>query len=148
MKAHAWLWFGIGGAIFAAAVNILSKTALKATDVFVALSLQSLLMLATLVTAATVMGRWDKVREMPGWAAWLLVASGVAGGLSWTFGYQCLQMADVSKATQVDKLSTVFALFMAVVFLKERPSVTNWIGVALILAGAVCVSVTKTASGK
>ena len=148
MKAYAWLWFGIGGAFFAATVNILSKKALKATDVFVALSLQSLLMFATLLTTATVLGRWGHLREMPRWAVGLIVLSGIAGGLSWAFGYTCLQLTDVTRATQVDKLSTVFALFAAVVFLKERPSATNWTGVALILVGAVLVSYTKAAAKK
>ena len=146
MGNHKWLAFALLGAAFAAAVSVLSKAALKASDVFVALSLQALLMLATLLVAATVMGRWSAVRDMPRWAVGLIVLSGVAGGLSWTFGYQALQLSDVTRAGPIDKLSTVFAVVLAVAFLRERPSALNWAGVVLMLVGAYCVA--HTAGGK
>lgn len=141
MNGLAWFWFALAGAAFAGLVSVLSKSALKATDVFAALCLQSLLMLVTLVAATTVMGRWGQFRQMPRSAIGLLLLSGVAGGLAWTFGYQALQMSAISKAAQIDKLSTVIALLLAVLFLKERPTVTNWVGIALMVAGAVCVSI-------
>ena len=140
MGDYKWVVFGLVGAGFAAVVNVLSKSALKATDVFVALSLQSLLMLTTLCVSVTIMGRWGAVREMPRWAAGLIVLSGIAGGLSWTFGYQALQLSNVARAGTLDKLSIAFAVCLAVVFLKERPSLLNWVGILLMLAGAYCVA--------
>ncbi len=140
MGDYKWVLFGLLGAGFAAVVSVLSKSALRATDVFVALSLQSLLMLATLLASVTIMGRWGAVREMPRWAVGLIVLSGIAGGLSWTFGYQALKLSDVARAGVVDKLSIAFAVVLAVVFLRERPSPLNWIGIVLMLAGAYCVA--------
>jgi transporter family protein len=140
MGDYKWVVFGLAGAGFAAIVNVLSKSALKATDVFVALSLQSLLMLTTLCVSVSVMGRWGAVRELPRWAVGMLVLSGVAGGLSWTFGYQALQLSNVAKAGTIDKLSIAFAVCLAVVFLKERPSLLNWVGIALMLVGAYCAA--------
>ncbi len=140
MGDHKWLVFGLLGAAFAAVVSVLSKSALKASDVFVALCLQSLLMLATLVVSVTVMGRWSAARAMPRWAVGLIVLSGIAGGLSWTFGYQALQLSSVAKAGPIDKLSTAIAILLAVAFLRERPSALNWGGIVLMLIGAYCVS--------
>ncbi len=140
MGEYKWVVFGLAGAGFAAVVNVLSKSALKASDVFVALCLQSLLMLATLVVSVTIMGRWPAVRAMPRWAVGLLVLSGIAGGLSWTFGYQALQLSSVARAGTLDKLSTAFAIGLAVVFLRERPSLLNWAGIVLMIVGAFCVT--------
>ena len=140
MGEYKWVVFGLAGAAFAAVVNVLSKSALKATDVFVALSLQALLMLTTLCVTVTVMGRWGHVREMPRWAVGLIMLSGVAGGLAWTFGYQALQLSNVAKAGTVDKLSLAFAVVLAIVFLKERPSPLNWAGIVLMVVGAYCVA--------
>ena len=145
MGDYKWLVFALVGAAFAAVVNVLSKSALKATDVFVALCLQSLLMLATLAVSVTVMGRWSAVRAMPRWAVGLIVLSGIAGGLSWTFGYQALQLSDVSRAGPIDKLSVTFAVVLAVVFLRERPTALNWAGIVLMVVGAYCVSHTTGA---
>ena len=140
MAEYKWVMFGLLGAAFAAVVSVLSKSALKATDVFVALSLQSLMMLTTLCVSVTIMGRWGAVREMPRWAVGLIVLSGIAGGLSWTFGYQALQLSDVARAGTIDKMSIAIALVLAVVFLKERPSALNWIGITLMVVGAFCVA--------
>ena len=60
--------------------------------------------------------------------------------MSWTFGYQALQLSNVVKAGTVDKLSVVFAILLAILFLKERPSALNWAGVGLVLVGVYCIA--------
>ncbi|HEX8325038.1 MAG TPA: EamA family transporter [Tepidisphaeraceae bacterium] len=140
MSQYRWLIFALLGAVFAAIVNVLSKKALARTDATLAITLQSLLMLTTLAILTTAFGGWSKLGDTPKWALGLLVLSGIAAGMSWFFGYQALQMTDVSKATTVDRLSLLFAVLLAVVFLRERPSALNWTGIALMLIGAVCVA--------
>jgi transporter family protein len=43
----------------------------------------------------------------------------------------------------IDKLSVVLVALFAFVFLGERPSVSGWLGIALIAAGAVLLAVKK-----
>lgn len=140
MPNSRWLVYALLGALFAAIVNLLSKKALRDTDASLAITLQSLVMLTTLVILTSVFGGWSKLPALPSTTFLLLAASGVGAGLSWYFGYHALQLTDVSKATTVDRLSLLFAVVLAVIFLKERPSGLNWTGVALMLAGAVCVA--------
>ena len=140
MGEYKWVMFGVLGAVCAAVVNVMSKKALDVADVFVALSLQSLLMLVTLCVSVTIMGRWGHLREMPRWAVGTVLLSGIAGGLSWTFGYQALQLSSVAKAGTIDKMSVAVAVLLAVVFLKERPTLLNWMGIGLMLVGAFCVA--------
>ena len=69
------------------------------------------------------------------------VLTGVCGGLSWIFVFRAIQLADVSKVAPIDKLSMPLAIVLAVVILGERPTTVNWLGVALIVAGAYLATI-------
>lgn len=140
MQQYAWLVFALLGALFAAIVNVVSKKALEATDYTIALCIQVLLMVLTLLALATLMHRWPKLGQTPRWAMLALAGSGVAAGLSWFFGYHALQLSHVAKTAPIDKLSMPLAVLMAAVFLRERPSGLNWIGIVIMLVGAACVA--------
>jgi transporter family protein len=66
-----------------------------------------------------------------------LVLSGIATGLSWLCYYRALQLGPASKVAPVDKLSVVFAIFLAVVFLGEKMSWQVVVGGSLIALGSV-----------
>ena len=66
----------------------------------------------------------------------MVVASGIAGGLSWIFAFRAIQIADVSKVAPIDKLSLPLGILFAVAILGERPTLVNWIGIALVVVGA------------
>jgi EamA-like transporter family protein len=47
---------------------------------------------------------------------------------------------DASRVAPIDKLSLVLVAVFGVIFLGERLSIANWVGVALIAAGALLVA--------
>jgi len=69
-----------------------------------------------------------------------LVLSGIATGLSWLCYFRALQLGDVTRVASIDKLGLVFAILLAVVFLRERLSWLQWGGVVLIVIGTLAVS--------
>ena len=70
--------------------------------------------------------------------SWLfLILSGVATGVSWLCYYRALQMGTVSKVVPIDKLSVVFTLILAFIFLHEKLTVKSAIGAVLITAGTL-----------
>lgn len=69
-----------------------------------------------------------------------LVLSGIATGMSWLCYFRALQLGEASRVAPVDKLSVVFAIFLAVLFLGEKLTWQHWIGGALIVAGAVVIA--------
>ena len=140
---YRWLVYALLGALFAAVTNVLSKPALDSLDVAVANSIRAAIMLLVLVLAATLQGRWWTLAVSPNKAIVLITLAGVAAAMSWLFGYQALKLASVSKTYPIDKLSVVMAVIFAVIFLKERPSLTNWIGIAVMVAGAYLVTKPK-----
>ena len=135
-----WILYALLGALFAAVTNVLSKPALEDLDVAVANAVRAGIMLGVLATVATVQGRWWTLAVSPRRGLVLIVLAGVAAAASWLFGYRALQLASVSKSYPIDKLSAAFAVVLAVAFLGERPSLTNWIGIAVMIAGGYLVT--------
>lgn len=70
--------------------------------------------------------------------SWLfLILSGLATGASWLCYYKALQLGEVCKVVPVDKLSVVFTLVLAFVFLHEKFTPKSLIGCVLIGAGTL-----------
>ena len=66
--------------------------------------------------------------------------SGLATGASWIAYFRALKIGQAAQVAPVDKLSVVLVAIFGVIFLGERLSAPNWLGVALIMAGAVLVA--------
>ncbi len=143
MENYRWLIFALLGACFAAIVSVMTKRALDKTDFTIALVIQGAVMLFTLLALATGMRRWHKLSETPAWAVWLVAGSGVAAALSWSCGYLALQESAVAKATPIDKLSMPLGVILAMIFLREKPSALNWVGICVMLLGAGMVAYTS-----
>ena len=94
------------------------------------------------VTAVIVTGRQEWIwpqgaRLRP--VAFLLL-SGVATGFSWLFYYRALQMAPASLVAPIDKLSVVFAIVLALMFLGEPLTPRLAAGGALVVAGVIVLA--------
>ena len=70
--------------------------------------------------------------------SWIfLILSGLATGASWLCYYRALQIGEASKVVPIDKLSVVFTLVLAFVFLHEQFTIKSVIGCILIGAGTL-----------
>lgn len=69
-----------------------------------------------------------------------IILSGVAGALSWLFSFWALKFGKVSQVTPVDRLSVVFAIVFAALFLNEKLSLIGGVGVLFITAGVIMVA--------
>ena len=69
-----------------------------------------------------------------------LLLSGLATGASWVCYFRALKIGDAAKVAPIDKLSVVLVALFGVIFLGERLTVPNWLGVALIAVGAILIA--------
>jgi transporter family protein len=69
-----------------------------------------------------------------------LVLSALATGLSWLCYFRALQLGEASRVAPVDKLSVVFVIILATLFLKERITWQHWVGGLLITGGAIVLA--------
>jgi transporter family protein len=66
--------------------------------------------------------------------------SGLATGASWICYFRALKIGEAAKVAPIDKLSVVLVAMFGVLFLGEKLTAPNWLGVALIAVGAILVA--------
>jgi transporter family protein len=69
-----------------------------------------------------------------------LLLSGLATGASWICYFRALKIGQAAQVAPIDKLSVVMVAIFGVIFLGEKLTAPNWLGVALIATGAVLVA--------
>lgn len=136
----SWQAFALGSAFFAGLTAILGKLGVAGLNSNLATLIRTVVIMA--ITAAIVSARseWVWPRDSTWRSVGFLVASGVATGLSWLFYYRALQMAPASLVAPIDKLSVVFAIFLAVVFLGEAFTLKLAVGATLIVLGMLVLA--------
>ena len=135
-----WFWFALGSAFFAGVTAILAKVGVEGLNSNVATFVRTVIIL--IVTAAIVSFRREWT--IPTTAAIrplvFLALSGVATGLSWLCYFRALQLAPASMVAPIDKLSVVFAIILAFVFLGEPLTWRVILGGTCIVAGALVIA--------
>jgi transporter family protein len=133
----AWLLYAFLSALAASLVGIFGRLGVSRIDDNLATTVRSAIMTLMLLAFATAIGAWDKLSQLRAPRPMLaIVLSGAAGATSWVFYFKALKLAEVSKVAPIDKLSMPLGILLAVVFLKERPTPINWLGIGLIAGGA------------
>lgn len=78
--------------------------------------------------------------ELPRKTWFFLILSGIATGLSWLCYFRALQLGEASRVAPVDKLSVIFTILLAALFLREKLTPQHIAGGVLIVAGAVILA--------
>ncbi len=135
----AWqFWAGLA-AVFAALTALFAKLGVDATDPDMATFLRTLVVAVALGALLLATGRAASP-EMTARGATFLVLSGLATGASWLCYFRALKLCDAARVAPVDKLSVVLVAILGATLLGERLSGANWLGVAMIAAGAALVA--------
>src|ERR1700751_5735051 len=135
-----WLFWALLSAFFAGLTAFLAKIGVADINSNLATAIRTgvILLFSWFIAAFT-----TKSSEFGsiGKQTWIfLVLSGVSTGLSWLCYFRALQVGEVSKVAPIDKLSVVVAIVISVLFLGERLSVRESLGVCLIVCGALCLA--------
>lgn len=132
-----WWILAILSAVFAALTSILAKVGIAGVNSNLATAIRTtvvLLMSWGMVFLTHAQGGISSI----GQKSWIfLILSGLATGASWLCYYKALQLGDVSKVVPIDKLSVVFTLVLAFLFLHEKFTAKSLIGSLLLAAGTL-----------
>jgi len=132
-----WKWYALLSAVFAALTAILAKVGVKGINGNVATAIRTGVVLLLAWGIVLFSGQMKEVKELSRTNLIFLILSGIATGLSWIFYFKALETGDVSKVAPIDKLSIVFVMILAFIFLGETASVKVIIGGILIFAGTL-----------
>lgn len=139
MTQNTWVYFALGSAFFAALTAIFGKIGVADINANLATFIRTVVILILIAGIVTVRGEWETPKQMPRLSIAMLVASGIATGLSWLCYYRALQLGDVSRVAPIDKLSILLVILLSVLFLGESLSWKVLLGGALMAAGAVII---------
>lgn len=132
-----WFVFALLSAVFAALTSILAKVGIDGVNSNLATAVR------TVVVGIMAWGMVFLTNAQAGLSAisrksWIfLILSGIATGASWLCYYRALQIGEASKVVPIDKLSVVFTLILAFLFLHEQFTIKSVIGCILIGAGTL-----------
>ena len=137
---QSWLWFALGSAFFAALVAIFGKVGLDKVDSTLATTARAGIMFLTMLAVAAATGKLSGIGTIQGKATTYIILAGVAGALSWLCYFWALKAGRASQVAALDRLSLVFVVAMAAMFLGEKIGVRTGIGALLMVVGAILVA--------
>src|SRR5262245_48344996 len=135
-----WVAWALLSATFAALTAILAKIGLEGIDSDYATLIRTAVILAVLAVFVGATGKWKDPRALPSKSVLFLLLSGLATGASWVAYFRALKVGDASKVAPIDKLSVVLVALFAVIFLAERPTARDWLGIAMVAAGVLVLA--------
>jgi transporter family protein len=136
----SWQLWALLSAAFAALTAIFAKVGVENVDSDFATFIRTVVILVVLGAILVGTRHWQPLSSVSGRSYLFLVLSGLATGSSWVCYFRALKLGDAARVAPIDKLSVVLVALFGVAFLGEKLSLPNWLGVALIAAGAVLVA--------
>jgi len=136
----SWQLWAVLSAGFAALTAIFAKVGVENVNPDLATFIRTIVVLCALGAIVVATGQWQPPQSLSARTYAFLVLSGLATGASWLCYFRALKLGDAARVAPIDKLSVVLVALFGVVFLGERLAAPNWLGVALIAAGAILVA--------
>jgi transporter family protein len=136
----SWQTWAVLSAIFAALTAIFAKVGVENINSDLATFIRTIVVIVTLGFLLAVTGEFQAPGTIPARTYLFLLLSGLGTGASWLCYFRALKLGEAAKVAPIDKLSVVLVAIFGVMFLGERLSAPNWVGVGLITAGALLVA--------
>lgn len=139
-SSFGWSFWAVMSAAFAALTAIFAKIGVGDINSDLATLIRTAVVLTAILVLVVASGEFQSVGAVPVRAWAFLVLSGLATGASWLCYFRALKLGPASRVAPVDKLSVVLVAVFGVVFLGEKLSAPNWLGVVMIAAGALLIA--------
>ncbi|GAB3542988.1 EamA family transporter [Spirosoma fluminis] len=138
-----WILFSLLAALATAIVVTLSKAGIKQVDSSVAFAIQSVLILIVSWSVVISQGRLADLGRIDRRVWIYLITAGIVTCVSSLLSFRALKLGDAARTSSLDKVSLVFSITLAVIFLKEK---INWqviVGALLMATGAILITVAR-----
>jgi len=136
----SWQLWAVLSAIFAALTAIFAKVGVENVASDLATWIRTVVVLMSLSVIVYATGQFQNPREISGRTYLFLLLSGLGTGGSWLCYFRALKLGNAGQVAPVDKMSVVLVAIFGALFLGEKLSALNWLGVAMIALGAVLVA--------
>ena len=134
---EGWFYWALLSAIFAALAALFTKIGVKSIDPDYATSIPTFVIAIAISGYLYFANKWSNPFALRPRTLLFLALSGLATAVSWVAYFRALKIGAAAKVAPVDKFSLVLVAIFAFVFLGERPSVKEWLGILLMGIGVV-----------
>lgn len=135
----SWLIYALLSAVFASLVAILGKIGMADVDSNVATAVRAVVMAVASLAFIMYNGTIGQIKTLDLKPVLFIIFSGLAGAASWLCYFGALKAAPATKVAPIDRLSIVFTLILAALFLKEKMNFGIIAGCILIVVGSVII---------
>jgi transporter family protein len=139
-SASNWFFWALMSAAFAALTAIFAKVGLEGVDSDLATWVRTMVIIIVLTWFVYLTGKWRNPFELSSRTLLFLALSGLATGASWVCYFRALKVGEASKVAPVDKLSLLLVAVFAFLFLNERPSAREWVGILMMGVGVLILA--------
>lgn len=145
---NSWVLLALLGAVAASLGTIFAKIGLNDVPSHIVTTIRGIVM-ALVVTLFTLFiskkVQFSSFSELP-LSAWIFITlSAICGALSWLLFFQALSIGPAQGVTVLDKLSLIFTLVLAALFLGEGFTARTALGGTFVLLGTLLVALPATA---
>lgn len=135
-----WAILAVLSAVFAALTSIFAKAGIQNVDSTLATAIRTVVvvLMAWVMVFITHTQSGLSGIDRKSWI--FLILSGLATGASWLCYYKALQLGEVSKVVPIDKLSILFTLVLAFIFLHEKFTLKSAVGTVFITIGTLIMA--------
>ncbi len=138
-----WFFWALLSAVFAALTAIFAKLGLEEIDSDLATLIRTVIIILVLSSFVVLAGKWKNPFELSPRTWLFLTLSGLATGASWVCYFRALKLGEVSRVAPVDKFSLVLVALFAVLFLGDRPSALQWLGISMVGLGVLVLAIAR-----
>lgn len=142
-SSSSWFYLALLSAIFAALTAIFAKIGIQGVDSDLATLVRTAIIIVVLSGFVWFTGKWSNPFVLPTRTWIFLGLSGLATGASWVCYFRALQLGNAAQVAPVDKLSLVLVALFAFLFLGERPTATEWVGIMLVAVGVLLLAIKR-----
>jgi transporter family protein len=137
---QSWQLWAILSAIFAALTAIFAKVGVENVPSDLATFIRTIVVVCVLALIVYATRQFQNPADISGRTYLFLLLSGLGTGASWLCYFRALKLGNAAQVAPIDKLSVVLVAVFGVIFLGERLTAVNWLGIVLVAAGALLVA--------
>jgi bacterial/archaeal transporter family protein len=136
----SWQMWAVLSALFAALTAIFAKIGVENVNSDLATLIRTIVVLCVLSLIVYGTGQFQDPAQISGRTYLFLLLSGLGTGASWLCYFRALKLGNAAQVAPIDKMSVVLVAIFAVLFLGEKLTPVNWLGIVLVAGGALLVA--------
>lgn len=136
-----WLIYAILSAVFAALTSIFAKIGIENVESNLGTAIRTGVVFVITWGIVFTKKKYRLIPDILKKDLLFILLSGLTTGASWLCYYNAIQTGIVSVVVPIDKLSLAVTILFSLIFLKEKLPLKAWIGLFLILAGTILMTI-------